>query len=387
MHSGVDEVSYALPPLWRVLTTFCYFLALSGAIGMTVTYVAAVAPALRRVASATDAEAMRRRASSWLAGSGALLLGAAYFQLVSRVARANEGMAYADAFSPAAIGAFLTQPAPEGAWVSRGSIILIQNVVIVIVALLLLSLSTGAVRRRLDLVAAIAAPLAVVMSLVASVPGAPFKTLDEAVNKVLVQAHIVGGSVWVGGLVLLAVLAVGTRRRLSASGGILWSVVWRNFGLVALVCVGAVVVSGLWLTWQEVGAIEQLWTTTFGLILLVKIVLVLGMILAGALNQFWLMPRIARARAADATSSLRALTLTHFPRVVWGEIVLAVGVLAIVPLLAGSARAEAGDQAAPPLDAGLLLLGLLLVATLAASFVATVKASDLLGRRLAAAGS
>ena len=72
-----------------------------------------------------------------------------------------------------------------------------------------------------------------------------------------------------------------------------------------------------------------------------------------------------------------------FPRVVLTEVVLGIGVLAIVPFLNGSARAQAAGHEieGPVMDGRLFSAGLLLVATLAASFYATAKASDGLGRR------
>ena len=65
---------------------------------------------------------------------------------------------------------------------------------------------------------------------------------------------------------------------------------------MALVAAGAVVVSGVWLTWKHVGAPSQLWTTTYGRFLVVKLVLVVALVAAGAGNQFVLLPGIARAR-------------------------------------------------------------------------------------------
>lgn len=108
--------------------------------------------------------------------------------------------------------------------------------------------------------------------------------------------------------------------------------------------------------------------------------LVLGMVTAGGVNQFWLMPRIAQARRADTTSSLLHLTLRHFPRVVWAEVALGVAVLAVIPFLAGSARSEAGSP--PPVTSGsVLAAGAALVLTLAASLWITARTSDALARR------
>jgi hypothetical protein len=56
--------------------------------------------------------------------------------------------------------------------------------------------------------------------------------------------------------------------------------------------------------------------------------------------------------------------------VVTVEAVLGVCVLLIVPFLTGSARAQAGDGAAPTVDGAIVALGLVLLASLAASFYA-----------------
>lgn len=114
----------------------------------------------------------------------------------------------------------------------------------------------------------------------------------------------------------------------------------------------------------------ELATTTYGRFLLVKILLVLALVAAGAYNQFRLTPRIARAHAAGDLGRRLTLTLRHFPAVVTVETALGVCVLFIVPFLSGSARAQAGGAAAPDLDGKILALGLLLVAGLGATFYA-----------------
>ncbi len=147
-----------------------------------------------------------------------------------------------------------------------------------------------------------------------------------------------------------------------------------------MVCVGAITVSGLWLSWKHVGSVPQLWTTGYGIALMVKVLLVAGLVTAGAFNQFWLMPRITRARLADDTATLRDLTLGHFPKVVWGEVALGLAVLLVLPFIAGSARTEAGSPKAV-FSGSILAAGAALVVALAVSLYATAKVSDLLARR------
>lgn len=369
---------YTVPQIWRILTKTGYFLGLSGAIGGTVTYATTVRPALR-TAQGQDKNVLRGRAAAFLAWSGVALLVAGYFQLAARVARAGKGMPFGDALAPSAQWDFLRAPAAKGAWIAQGTVYLVQNLVLLVTAAALITLSAPATRRHLDRIALSALPLALAVTFIAAVPAVRPPDVDTWLNLVLDQAHIVSGTVWLGGLVLLVALA-GTRRRLGEGAGLLWADLWRRFGLVAMVCVAVVTVSGLWLSWRHVAAVSQLWTTGYGIALLVKLLLVGGLVAAGAFNQLWLMPRIVRARTADDTASLVHLTLRHFPKVVWAEVVLGVAVLAVLPFIAGSARAEAGSPKAV-FSGSVFGAGLALVAALALSLYATLKASDALARR------
>ncbi|MFJ4188381.1 CopD family protein [Kitasatospora sp. NPDC089509] len=381
---AATTAGYAMPQLWRVLTKTGYFLGLSGAIGATVTYATTVRPALRSAhRTAEDASVLRGRSAVFLAWSGVALLVAGYFQLAGRVARAGKGMPFGDALAPSAQWDFLRAPAAKGAWIAQGTVYLVQNAVLVVTAAALIALFRPAARRHTDRIALTALPLALAVTLITAVPTTAPAGLDAWLNLLFDQAHIVSGVVWLGGLALLVALA-GTRKYLGDGAGLLWADLWRRFGLVAMVCVGAVTVSGLWLSWRHVGGISQLWTTGYGLALLLKVLLVAGLVVAGAFNQFWLMPRIVRARTADDTASLLHLTLRHFPVVVWGEVVLGVAVLAVMPFISGSARTEAGSPKA--VSSGTLFAGgAALTVALVASLYATARVSDALARRRPAA--
>ncbi|MFE5539888.1 copper resistance D family protein [Streptomyces sp. NPDC056492] len=374
------SAGYTTPPSWRVLTKTGYFVGLSGVIGSTVTYAASVRPALREpTRHGGDVDVIRRRTASYLAWSGVVLLIAGYFQLAARLARAGKGMPFGDALSPGRIWDFLRAPAGKEAWIAQGAIYLVQNLVLLVASATLITLFLPRARRHLNAIALTALPMGLAVTLIAAVPATAPKDAEKVLDLVFDQVHIISGVVWIGGLAFLAGLAA-SRRRLGESAGMLWAEIWRYFSFVALVCVGSVLTSGLWLSWKHVGSITQLWTTTYGLFVLIKILLVLGMVVAGAVNQFWLTPRIVQARRDDDASSLLHLTLRHFPKVVWGEVALGIAVLAVVPFLSGSARSEAGSP--PAVSSGsVFAVGALLVLTLAASLWGTAKASDALARR------
>jgi putative copper export protein len=152
--------------------------------------------------------------------------------------------------------------------------------------------------------------------------------------------HLIGGAVWLGGL--LGLLAVALPGVVPAAGrGAFWSTAIRRFSVAAMSSVGAVVLSGLWLYWNHVDTPSQLLSTTYGRVLGTKLALFGALFLLGGLNQFWLHPRIEALRAAGEERSLAVLLLRRFPAVVAVEVVLIAAVLLVAPFLHGSARNQA----------------------------------------------
>lgn len=361
------------PAWWRVLSGFAYFATLASVIGGTLTYLVVVRPVLRATGTGIedpDVVVMRRRSAMLLAWSGLALVVAAYFQLAAQVASADTSTSFGQALAPARLWQFLVQPAKAGSWVSSGTLILVQNILFVTVAALLALLLIPSGRARLDSLVTAVAPIALTASFVNSLPtNLSTETFDDVLGIVLTQTHIIAGCTYVGGLAGLALLTR-TRYALGDHAGLFWARIWQRFSVLALTAVGAVITSGSWLAWKHVGGLSEFATTTYGRFLMIKLLLVLTLISAGAYNQFLLTPRIARAHAAGDIGRGFGLTLRHFPAVVTIEATLGLCVLLIVPFLSGSARKQAGHGAAPAVDGTILSLGLLLVATLAATFYA-----------------
>jgi copper transport protein len=365
----------AIPPWWRVGSEVAYFAALAAVIGGALVYLAVVRPVL-----GTDDRAVHGRTVRLLAWCGPLLLVAAYLQLAGRVARGVKGTTFGEALAPSRIWSFLTLPGAKGAWVSSGTLTLAQNICYVLAAG---ALCTLFVRNRATQATSTALPLTVGGTVVLALPTTwATQTVDAQLNSWLTQVHILGACVWLGGLFTLAV--IGRVQGLGEQAGVGWARMWQRFSTVALVSVGAVVASGVWLAWRHVGTVGQLVTTTYGRFLLVKLIIVAAMVAAGAYNQLALTPRIARAHADGDLGRGFALTLKHFPKVVAVETGLGLAVLTIVPFLSGSARTQAGGPPAPPVDGGILALGALLVAMLVASLYASYRVSTVLTRRATA---
>jgi len=361
-----------IPPLWRLVTKFGYFAGLAAVMGSTLVHAVALRPALRD-ADPADRSVLKGRSSSVMAWSGVVLLVALYPQLAGKAARATDGMSFGDALAPSSVWAYLTVPGKASVWVAPNLLVLITYVLFAASAVLPILLFRESFRNRAGTIAAITFPLLVVAQLVTAIPGTlDGQTADTWTMTVLSYAHPIAGCTWVGGIVTLVVLA-GARSRLGESAGPVWGRIWRRFSVVAEVCVGVVIVSGLWLGWKSVGSPAQLWETPYGRFLLLKITLVAVLLVCGAVNEFVLLPRIARLRVAGDTRSVFAVAVGHFPRIVTLEAVVGVAVIAVVPFLNGSAREQAGGAAEPPATGALFTAVFVLLATVVAAFFANLK--------------
>jgi len=174
---------------------------------------------------------------------------------------------------------------------------------------------------------------------------------------VMWMLHLLGGSIWIGGLAGLLLLsapgAVG-----AADRGAFWSPAIRRFSAVAMSCVTAIALSGLFLYWEHVDGPSQLFTTMYGRVLGVKILIFGALLLLGIANQFWLHPRVEALRAAGDHRPLRVLLAREFPATVAAELLLGLTVLLVAPFLHGSARNQAfqsdvAHRAAGPVTANL----------------------------------
>jgi copper transport protein len=124
--------------------------------------------------------------------------------------------------------------------------------------------------------------------------------------------HGVGVAYWVGALVPLATLAW------KPAGGLL--AVLARFSRGAVVVVGVLVLTGLVLAIVQLESFGALVETKYGLILLIKLMLVLALLAFAALNRFRLTPALA-ADALNTRPLLRSILV---------ECVIALCILAVV---------------------------------------------------------
>ena len=152
--------------------------------------------------------------------------------------------------------------------------------------------------------------------------------------------HLLAVGAWVGGLpvLLMAVWEVRKTRSEGSAAADLTEIAAR-FSAVATVAVGLIVVTGVYSAWLQVLEPSRLWSTEYGVLLLVKLALVAPLLALGGVNLGWTRPRLAETGAVGARARGALCTL------VIAEIVLAAAVLGVVGFLTERepARQVSGD--------------------------------------------
>ncbi len=146
-------------------------------------------------------------------------------------------------------------------------------------------------------------------------------------------AHMLGATVWVGGLAALVMLA----RRPDSNR---FAVLVSRFSTIAGWALAVALGSGIVTSTLHMSAVDQLRTTTCGRLLLIKMVIFAGIAALGAYNRFRMLPPL---RAA----SDEAAAVTGFRRVAFSELGLMVLAFGAATSLATSlpAATEAATRA------------------------------------------
>jgi copper transport protein len=117
---------------------------------------------------------------------------------------------------------------------------------------------------------------------------------NRLVTAVLAVLHVLGGGIWLGGLICVALLS---RHRSGNRKDLEFITTVGRFSVVASVAVTAVGVAGLILAVTILDSVSELWTTAWGRILIAKSLIVVLAAAAGAFNHFVLVPEMAAVSA------------------------------------------------------------------------------------------
>lgn len=141
--------------------------------------------------------------------------------------------------------------------------------------------------------------------------------------------HLLAAGVWLGALAVLAILLVTAHRRTETTYLPTLHRALRNFSGVGSVSVAALVATGLINSWFLIGPshLGELFRTSYGWLLLTKLLAFLGMLLLAAINRFFLTPGLGGVLAYDGPTAPEVHALR---RSVLLEAGLGIAVLALV---------------------------------------------------------
>jgi copper transport protein len=149
------------------------------------------------------------------------------------------------------------------------------------------------------------------------------------------MTHIGAASAWVGGLAftVLALALAGEDRWPLASRAV------PRFSILAVVSVVTLIAAGSLRGYQEVRAFHGLWDTTYGLLLLAKIALVLPLLALGAYNNRYAVPRLKKQIAS-------VVEQRRFLRAAGAELAIMAAIVGVTAVLVTEPPAKASVKAA-----------------------------------------
>ena len=204
-----------------------------------------------------------------------------------------------------------------------------------IAALLLVAVGVGillalpaALRRAGIGVAGLGAAASMWVDVAASHAGAQAPVLA---NLIAQWAHIVASGVWIGGLLALIAAVRGQPSELTARAV-------RRFSTTAGIAIVVVALTGTLRAVIEIGSVGNLFGTAFGVLVLVKVGLFVGLASLGAINRFGNLPHVSRV--------LRGLRRVASTEVVIGTavVLVAAALVNVAPPVASAALVTAAHS-------------------------------------------
>jgi putative copper resistance protein D len=229
---------------------------------------------------ATELVTARRRLERWIRLAIVVLLVTSVIDLLAR-ARVMSGGDFSQ--MGRALPLVLTRTHFGTVWIARAMIL---------VALLALSVSRWWPGRVVGL------GLALGVALTSALTGHAADWGDRSFTVLVDWLHAVAATTWTGGLFGLAI-ALGPSSELLGT-------VARRFSRLAGYCLLVVVASGVYNACVQVPTLASLWTTTYGVALLLKVLLALVLAFLGAVNRYLVLPS-AGARRPRRLGRLRRL--------------------------------------------------------------------------------
>jgi copper transport protein len=157
--------------------------------------------------------------------------------------------------------------------------------------------------------------------------------------------HLVTGSIWLTGIVVLAViLPDGWAARSSGDRIELLAPAVMRFSVVATVAIGVLAITGTVNSLLNVGSLSDLVDTGYGRALAAKVVLFVAILGLGAVNHFVLRHRLEKARQTGSSSDAERT----FRRTIAAELAVGLAIMGLTGVLVGLARTRGGPPPASP---------------------------------------
>ncbi len=208
---------------------------------------------------------------------------------------AGLGLLLAQAVS---IGAATGQNVVASAWALAGGTsyglywLLRQALLLLLFVTLMLGMKYPA-RTSTTLFSIFTATFAILLVISQALQGHATAFAELSLLRVLADMlHLLAAGIWVGGLLALAVAIVPLLRAGSEQIALAWGIL-RRFGGLAAASLAALLITGLFMSGQQVASLDALLTTLYGRALLLKIVLIAIVALIGLCNAAALHPRVA----------------------------------------------------------------------------------------------
>jgi len=150
-------------------------------------------------------------------------------------------------------------------------------------------------------------------------------------------AHLLGASLWAGGLLFLVVALAPTVPDLTAAGRrVVLGRALPRFSLLALIAWGVMGFTGLYSAWLQVGNIPALTSTPYGQTLILKLILIVPLLALGAFNLIVVTRKLRVAKTEERVESWS----NHFVSALIAEAVIVTLLLGVVGMLIGTPPAR-----------------------------------------------
>jgi putative copper resistance protein D len=141
--------------------------------------------------------------------------------------------------------------------------------------------------------------------------------------------HLIAAGLWLGGLIPFALLLVYLRRCGQDAHATITREASSRFSNLGIVAVGTLLISGIVNAWFLIGDMQSLVDTSYGRLLLIKIVLFAAMVCLAGINRQYLLPRLSGGPEMEQNSRAARWLL----RSSLAEIALGTGVIIVVGML------------------------------------------------------